>query len=328
MAKNPNQKQKILYLCDMLLKETDDEHGLTMAQIIARLAQHGIAAERKSIYDDIDTLRAFGYDVLMRKFKFTEYYIGSREFEHPELTLLVDAVQSSKFLTEKKSNALIRKLESLTSIYEASSLKKQVHVADRIKMQNESIYYNVDAIQRAIDRTQQISFKYYDYNVQKDKVARKNDGLYVTNPIGLAYVGEYYYLITYNDHYGKFVNYRVDRMKYIKVSEEDAVRIPKGLHFDMAEYCHQSFSMYGGEETQVELTIDKSLVNPVIDRFGKDVSMKERSETTATVHVSIAASNVFFGWLAQFGDLIKIEAPESLAKDYVVFLKKIAKRYR
>ena len=327
MAKNPNQKLKLLYLMQIFTSETDEDHGLTMADIINRLEMEGIRAERKSVYDDIALLRRFGLDVISRKTNTTEYYIGSRDFEYPELTLLVDAVQSSKFLTEKKSKALIEKLETLTSLYEAKLLHKHVYVAGRVKMQNESIYYNVDAIQHALHEKKKIRFKYYDYDISKDKVARKGGDFYYVSPVGLTYIDEYYYLITYYLKHDDFVNYRVDRMTNIEVLAEPADRIPHTTRFDLAEYCRRKFSMFGGEDTRVQLEFDKSLMNPIIDKFGKDVRVEKVDDTTARAYVAIAKSSVFFGWLTQFGNDIKIVSPTNLAEEYKVFLKKIIKQY-
>jgi len=327
MAKNPNQKLKLLYLMQIFAKETDENHGLTMADILNRLDAEGVRAERKSIYDDISLLREFGLDIITRKTNTTEYYMGGREFEYPELTLLVDAVQSSKFLTERKSKALIEKLETLTSKYEAGLLHKQVYVAGRVKMQNESIYYNVDAIQHAIASKKKIRFKYYDYDMEKNKAARKGGDFYYASPVGLTYIDEYYYLITYYAKHDDFVNYRVDRMTNIDILDEPVDRVPPNKSFDMAEYCSRQFSMFGGEDTRVQLEFDKSLMNPIIDRFGKDVRVEKIDEDTARAYVAIDRSNVFFGWLTQFGDLIRIASPADLAQEYKAFLKKIAGLY-
>jgi len=224
------------------MQETDDEHGLTMSQIIGKLENRGIKAERKSIYDDINLLREYGLDIITNKGRTTEYSIGSREFEFPELTLLVDAVQSSKFLTEKKSSALIQKLETLASVHEVKLLKRQVYVAGRVKMQNESIFYNVDSIQQAIIRKRMISFNYYDYDVEKKKVARRDGHVYKVTPVGLVYIDEYYYLVTWSEKYGGFANYRVDRMANIEVLSEPGARVPAAAKFNMSDYCNASSS--------------------------------------------------------------------------------------
>ena len=328
MAKNPNQKLKILYIMQMLMQETDDEHGLSMAQIISKLESYGIKAERKSIYDDLTLLREFGLDVITRKGRTTEYFIGSRDFEFPELTLLVDAVQSSKFLTEKKSNMLIKKLESLASVHEAKLLKRQVYVAGRIKMQNESIFYNVDAIQHAIIYKRMVSFKYYDYDIEKKKTARRDGHIYKVTPVGLVYIDEYYYLVTYSEKYGGFANYRVDRMDGIEIMDDRGDRVPSSANFNLSEYCQRKISMFGGEDTRVQLVFDKSLMNPIIDRFGKDVRVEKIDDDTARAYIAIASSGPFFGWLTQFGDKIKIDHPEDLKQEFLTFLKKIQKVYK
>jgi predicted DNA-binding transcriptional regulator YafY len=328
MAKNPNQKLKILYIMQMLMNESDEAHGLTMADILDRLDEHDIKAERKSIYDDLETLRRFGIDIITDKNgKTTNYYIGNRDFEYPELTLLVDAVQSSRFLTEKKSNALIRKIENLTSKFEASLLDKRVHVAGRIKMQNESIFYNVDAIQDAIARKKKLSFKYYDYNISKEKIARRDGAAYIADPVGLTYVDENYYLITYYHQYDSLVNFRVDRMANIKVTDEAAELMPDAASFDMEGYCRKSFSMFGGEDTHVEIVFDKSLMNAIVDRFGKDVFVQKIDDNSTRAHVAITKSRSFFGWLTAFGDMMMIEKPESLKKEYIEYLKSILASY-
>jgi predicted DNA-binding transcriptional regulator YafY len=327
MAKNPNQKLKILYIMQMLTQETDEQHGLTMAQIIDKLDERGIKAERKSIYDDIALLRDFGLDIITRKTQITEYYIGSREFEYPELTLLVDAVQSSRFLTEKKSRALISKLETLASVHEAKLLKKQVYVAGRVKMQNESIFYNVDAIQQAIAMKRKISFQYFYYNIEKKRVPRYEGKVYLLTPVGLAYINEYYYLVTYSDKYESLANYRVDRMMNIKVSDEPVTPLPRELHFDLAEWCQTKFSMFGGEDMRVQLVFENDLIMPLMDHFGKDIRVQKEDEAHGRAFVAIAKSTTFFGWLAQFGDLIRIDAPEDLKAEYKAFLKKIEKLY-
>ena len=327
MPKRGNQKLKILFLMKMLLDETDRRHPLTMAEIINRLDEEGIKAERKSIYDDIELLKQFGLEIVTSRGKSAGYYIGSRDFEYQELTLLVDAVQSSKFLTEKKSRALIRKLESLTSVHEAARIEKQVHVAGRIKMQNESIYYNLDTIQRALAKKQRISFKYFDYDTKKDRVARKGGNLYLADPTGLIYIDDQYYLITYNAKHEDIVTYRVDRMMNITMTDEKAATIPAAKGFDVVEYSKRAFSMFDGRDERVELLADNALVNAMIDRFGKDVMIHEADEKTVRVFAPVTVSGAFFGWLAQYGSLIEIEQPKELREEFLAFLQGIKQKY-
>jgi predicted DNA-binding transcriptional regulator YafY len=325
MPKSANQKLKILYLMDWLLGETDDITGLSMTQILARLDAAGIRAERKSIYDDIDTLRQYGLDILTRKGKSTEYYVGSREYELPELKLLVDAVQSSKFITQRKSTELIRKLEALTSKNQAKALHRQVYVANRIKTQNESIYYNVDALHSAIAERKKSSFQYFDFNVDKKRVYRRDGERYVVNPLGLSWDDENYYLITYSEKYEDFTHYRVDRMTAIEVEDEARISNAETKNFNVAEYCKRVFGMFEGDDVRVELSIDDSLVNAMIDRFGKDVVMYKLANDRVRVIANIKSAGTFFGWLAQFGDKMRIDAPDERRGEYVAFLKKVIK---
>jgi predicted DNA-binding transcriptional regulator YafY len=310
---------------DWLLNETDEISGLSMAQILARLDDSGIRAERKSVYDDIDTLRQYGLDILTRKGKSTEYYIGSREYELPELKLLVDAVQSSKFITQRKSTELIRKLEALTSKNNAKSLQRQVYVTNRIKTQNESIYYNVDALHSAIADGKKASFKYFDYNVNKRRVYRRDGERYVVNPLGMSWDDENYYLITYSEKYEDFTHYRVDRMTAIEVEDDSCVSNTETKKFNVAEYCKRVFGMFEGDDVRVELSIDDSLTNAMIDRFGKDVIMYNQDDNKVRVIAQIKSAGTFFGWLAQFGDKMRIDAPDNLRTEYVAFLKKVIK---
>lgn len=327
MAKQQNQKLKIPYIAKMLLEETDDQHGLSMSQIIERLAEHGISAERKSIYDDIAALREFGFDIITRHAATTEYAIGARDFEFPELLLLVDAVQSSRFLTERKSAALVNRIKRLASVHEAEQLDKRMHVEGRIKMQNESIYYNVDAIQRALQAQRRISFYYFEYDVAKNRLLRHKGEPYIENPVCLVYSDEYYYLITYNDKHDDFVRYRVDRMLEIEVTDEPMTRNESIANFDVEQFSLRSFGMYDGESVATQLLVDHAALGAVIDRFGKDASMCKVDDQTTRVHVTVLKSTVFFGWLAQFGTQIRIEKPVSLAREYRDHLRAIADSY-
>ena len=323
MPKSSNQKLKILYLMDMLISDTDENHGLTMSEILTRLENSGIQAERKSIYGDIEALNQFGLDVLSQKGKTTEYYVASRDFELAELKLLVDAVQSSKFITQKKSTELIHKLESLTSKNLAKTLHRQVYVNNRIKMQNESIYYNIDALHTAIAERKKASFKYFDYNVNKERVYRKNGERYIVNPLGLSWEDENYYLIAYSEKYEDFAHYRVDRMTNINLEKDSVAMNEATKNFNVAEYCKEIFAMFDGDDVRVELVAHNSLINTMIDRFGKDVSMFPLDDDHVRIIAKIKSAGTFFGWLAQFGDKIRIASPENLRKEYLAFLKTI-----
>lgn len=324
MAKSKNQKLKLLYMAKYFLENTDENHSVTVADIIDYLASKDISAERKSVYDDVECLKLFGLDICAEKTKTYNYYLASREFETPELKLLVDTVQSSKFITVKKSLELIKKIETLTSKAGANLLNRQVFVLDRAKTENEHIYYNVDKIHEAILSDKQICFKYYEWGTDKKKHFRKDGGFYKEAPVALTYSDENYYLITYKEKYNSYVHYRVDKMENTFIAEEN--RNLPDEKFDLPSYAKKTFSMYRGEETKITVEFDKSLVGVVIDRFGTDVSIVP-SEETFTAYLNIAVSQHFYSWLTGFGDKAKILAPENVKEDFVKHLKKIMEKY-
>ena len=310
MPKSTGQKLKLLHLRQILLAQTDENHKLTVGQLIRELAKYDINAERKTIYEDIDALRQFGMDIVTEKSKANSYYVASRDFELPELKLLADAVQSSKFITEKKSMGLIKKLENLASNYEAGKLQRQVFILNRVKNMNESIYYSVDAMHEAISEGKKISFKYFDYNVQRERNFRKEGEPYVVSPVALTWNDENYYLIAHSDDADGFKHFRVDRMSDVQKLAEP--RSPDMGELDLAEYSKKVFGMFSGEEVKVKLRVSNQLVGAMIDRFGSDVIMTEDGDEHFIVTVNVALSPVFFGWLFQFGELCQVESPQRL----------------
>jgi len=295
----------------ILLDKTDEQHQLTMNELISELATYDIHAERKSIYSDLEHLRRFGLDVEMTRGKTTSYYISHRQFELPELKLLVDAVQSSRFITEKKTEELIAKLSSLTSKPQAQSLKRQIFVTDRPKSFNEQSYYSVDSIHTAINSMKQISFKYFDYDIQKNRIFRKDGALYQVTPITLCWDSDKYYLVAYSLEHDELRNYRVDRMSEVHVSDDPANQYDKAK-FDTAKHIRHLFGMFSGEITRATLVFDNTLVNVVLDYFGKEVNLVPIANSQFEVIVEVSVSPVFLGWLFQFGGKVKIVAPDSL----------------
>lgn len=327
MAKTANQKLKLLYLMKILLEKTDEENTMTINEMISELDKYGIAAERKSIYDDLEALRHYGIDITSRKTKTTDYFVGNRLFELPELKLLVDAVQCSKFITHRKSNELIKKIESLASKHQAMLLQRQVYVANRVKTMNESIYYNVDKLHAAIAENKQVSFRYFEYTVDKEKKFRKNGEKYTVSPYALSWDDENYYLITFSDKYGDFTHYRVDKMTDIEITDQARAKLPNNEHFNVADYSKKVFNMFGGEEETVRLQFDNSLVNVVIDRFGKDISIEKADENNFVIRIKVAISYAFFAWVFQFGNKVKILSPENVVERYAENLKQIVSQY-
>ena len=316
MSKSSNQKTKLLHLARMLLRQTDEDHPLTVPQIIERLARQDIKAERKSIYDDLEALRLFGLDIQSRKGKVPGWFVGEREFELPEVKLLMDAVQSSRFITQKKSDALIRKLEGLASSHQAGQLQRQVFVSGRIKVMNESIYYNVDKLHSAIAAQKAITFKYFDYDIQRRKGFRQEGKRYVVSPYGLIWNSENYYLVAFHHAYREMRHYRVDKMTEIVVTSLDREGRDQYPAFQLAEYGQKHFGMYGGQEVRVTLRGRKDKAQLVWDRFGQDIILVPDGEEHFTVTLPVVISPQFFGWLLGLDGSVTLAGPREAVAAY------------
>ena len=324
MAKSSYQKLKALYILEFLQKNTDEYVGVTINEIIDHLATLDIDAERKSIYDDIIQLTdIYGADIIsVRNGTRHEYRLASREFESAEVRLLVDAVEASKFITRKKSGALINKLKTLAGPTESRELSGQVFVLGRIKSMEETIYYNVDAINRAIGDNVNICFGYFEWTVKKQKRLRHDGKKYTVSPEALCWDNQNYYLIA-NDN-GTLKHFRVDKMKDIEITDEKRQKHPD---FDESRYANSIFGMYGGDEKQVTLRCNNSLAGAIIDRFGKNVMLIPSDDTHFNVTVSVKISPQFYGWVCGFGADVQITAPQDVADGYKNMLKEILKDY-
>lgn len=323
MPKSPNQKLKLLYLQKILLECTDDLHSLSLAQIAAALAEYGILAERKSLYADLEALRTFGLDVEKRgSAGRCGYAVVNRSFELPELKLLVDAVQSSRFITHKKSNELIHKVESLASIYEGKLLQRQVYVTNRIKAMNESIYYNIDSIHAAISTDRKISFLYFEWAVDFSKPQRvkkqfrKNGGRYCISPWALVWDDENYYMVGFDSEAGISKHYRVDKMSSIELTEEAREGQEQFSSFDPAVYTKKVFDMFGGREETVTLRFANRLIGAVLDRFGKDVFLSPAGDSHFDVTVRAVVSPRFLSWVFGFQTDARVISPPSVVQAY------------
>ena len=324
-----NQRLKMLYLVKILSENTDEQHALEQSQISAMLASYGVSVGRKTLYQDFEELRKYGIDVIAerQKDKRVLYHIGSRRFELPELKLLVDSVQSAKFLSEKKSRDLIRKIESLGSRYEAKYLHRQVFISGRIKSANESVYYTVDAIHDAINSDKQIRFHYYQWNPKKKMELRNNGEEYQVSPWGLMWDDENYYLVAYDSEDKIIKHFRVDKMLHISITEEKRIGGKEFKAFDLPKYTKSLFGMFGGELTSVTLEVRNDLVGVVIDRFGKEISILPTDENHFRTTVNVAISRQFFGWLFAIGDGLRIVAPKNVVELMRQEAKKIIKLY-
>ncbi len=328
MPRNSRQKLKLLYLKDYLLKNTDETHAVTVKNMIEYLESCGVAAERKSVYDDLETLAESGMDILSEKRdRNTWYYVASRDFEISELKLLVDAVLGSRFITERKSAELIRKIESLCSRYEAYALDRQLTVAGRIKAMNESIYYTVDAIHNAISENKKIRFQYFQWNVKKQMELRHDGAYYQISPWGLSWHDDNYYLVGYDSKAGKIKHYRVDKMLHIQMCDETREGKEHFKKLDMAEYAKKSFGMFGGKECQVKLLVDNALAGVIIDRFGKDVMLVPVDEERFTVNVKVYVSGQFLGWIISLGEGVKVVGPDDVVEMMKEEIKRLTRQY-
>ncbi len=328
MPKGTNQKFKLYRLAQIMQEKTDDEHYITMPEIMESLAEYDVTADRKSIYADLRDLSVLGLEVegepIGNRY---HYHVVNRPFELPELKLLVDAIQSSKFITEKKTNTLIKKLEKLVSKYDAQKLQRQVYVSGRIKTMNESIYYTVDAIHNAISENKKIKFQYYQWNVKKEMELRHGGAWYHISPWGLSWDDENYYLVGYDSHAGKIKHYRVDKMLQIKLSDESREGKEFFKKLDMADYAKKSFGMFGGREQTVKLLVKNSLAGVIIDRFGKNVMLIPADEDHFTVNVDVHVSRQFLGWVFSLGEDIKIAGPDDVVEQMKVEAKRLRKQY-
>lgn len=327
VSRQANQKMKILHLARILTEQTDAEHALSVQELIHQLNLRGVECERKSIYDDIEALRDFGLAIETRRGRCNSYYLEEREFELPELKLLADAVASSRFITHKKSEELVGKLASLTSEAQASRLRRQVYVANRVKSQNEQVYYNIDTLHEALAERRKISFRYFEYTVEKKKHYRRDGAEYVMSPCALVWDDEKYYLIAYYPKYNSILHFRVDKMERIRLLEEGAETPPAELHFDPAQYTQRTFGMYGGEEETVRLRFENELIGVVLDRFGQNIWVRRDGESHFMVDVKAAVSPQFYSWLFAFGTRVQVLQPQAVANGLRDMARGVAAQY-
>ena len=305
-----NQKLKIMYLMKILLEETDEDHDLTLNEIVEKLKAYNVTAERKSLYSDIENLRTFGLDIIGMQYGKTYHYkVASRQFQLVELKLLVDAVQSSRFITEKKSDELIAKLESYASKYEAKKLARQVNVNGRVKTMNERIYYSVDKIHEALNEESQIKFQYFTWTADKKMELKPRGAYYSVSPWALCWDDEKYYLVGYDNREYKIKHFRVDKMADVSVVYEKREGKEEFSKMQMSEYTNRLFGMFDGNLETVTLLCENHAANVIIDRFGTDIPLMKTDAEHFTVRVRVSVSKLFLSWIMAIPG-VKIVAPE------------------
>lgn len=316
MSRGTNQKFKFTYLMQVMLEKTDDEHSLTLNQILEELDKYGVTAERKSIYTDFQDMEKFGIEVIKEQIgRETYYHVGVREFELAEVKLLIDAIQCAKFITERKSRELIKKIKSFVSEYQANQIQRQVFVHGRIKTMNESIYYIVDEIHNAIEHNKKIKFRYFSWQPDKSQYILNKGEWFVVSPWALTWDDEYYYMVGYDDYSKTIKHYRVDKMLKPHATNEKREGAEESKDLDMAAYSKATFGMYGGEKKRVKIHLHNKMVGVFIDRFGKDITFRPIDEKHSELNVDVYISPQFFGWIFGLGKDVQIVGPEEVAEE-------------
>ena len=304
-----DNKLRLLYVARLFWERTDEEHTVTVNDIIRHLEGLGVSAERKTVYDDLELLRTFGLDIVRTRTKTHNYYLGQRTFQLPELKMLIDVVQASPFLTVKKSMELIAKLEGLASAAQAGSLRRQVHVLNRVKTQNEQLYYNIDGIHQAINQNRCVSFRYFDWSIRGERIYRHGGKVYRECPAALC-VDRNYYLVTYRPEEGKFIHFRADRIGDLRVTDQPRPPLPED--FDPASYVRAIFDMHSGDTQLVTLELDSRLLNVAMDRFGRDAHYRNGPGDTVLVTARVEVSPTFLSWVLCFGGQARILEPPAV----------------
>lgn len=316
IARGQNQKLKLLYLYQIFNEKTDENYTLNASELIDELSKYGVSAERKSIYSDIEALKLFGMDINVGSENGRGYYLGERYFQLSEIKMLIDIIQAARFISENKSIELIEKISKLAPISDRKTLKRQIFIANRVKSVNETVYYSVDHLYRAIAENKKVRFRYYSWDIRKNKLYKNKGQFYYVNPVSMMWADEKYYLIAYDDNAGKIKHYRVDKMESVEICNENVLNDIKRLEFNAADYATRSFSMFGGDVREVRLKGNAESIGIIYDRFGKDVFVVQNPDGSFSVTVKIALSPQFYSWVFGVSDLLMIEGPNDVVESY------------
>lgn len=318
MGRKSGQKIKLIKIIEVLSKYTDDEHILNATQICEYLEKDGIEAERKAIYNDIDVLIDYGYDIVKSTAPKSGYFLASRKFELPEIYLLSDAITSAKFISAKKTRELVSKLDSMLSVYQAKKREKGIFFDLKDKCNNEEIYYNIDKISYAIERRKKISFTYFARELSNDREIIKKEKEMVISPYALVWQDDHYYVIGNYSKYDNLIHMRVDRMKSVESLDENVRHFSEVScykeYFDIADYTNKLFSMYGGELVEIEFSCNKKILEQVVDRFSDSIFIKNVTENEFCFSTKVALSDALVTWIMNYGDKLSVRSPEKLKK--------------
>lgn len=317
MSRSPEQKIRLLVLYDILKSESDEERPLSTNELIEKLAEYGITATRQTIYDDIEMLNAFGYEILCNHGRNNRYFVGDKTFELPEVQILLHAVGASKSLSGKKSAVLTDKIAELLGNVQADKVKELLTESE-YKYGNEAIYYSIDTITTALLEKRKLSFLYFDYGSRGERKYRKDKERYEVNPLGMVYSGECFYLVCFHDKYGNPASYRIDKMDEVRVEDEPITQKKEYEKFDLRAYKRETFGMYYGEKTDVTLSFPKELLETIVERFG-DIPISSCG-TDCLVKPTVRVSKTFFAWLTTFEGKIRIISPQEVAGQYKEFV--------
>lgn len=318
---------KLLKIWEILCQETDEDHPMESTVLIRKLDEMGIHCERKTIYRDIDTLIACGYDIVCERGKKNQYYVLDRSFDLPELHIMLDAVQAASFITPKKTALLVDKLANLAGSRKGEVIKRNIVAFNTTKNGNENIYYSVDEIVRAITKKKKIEFQYFDYNERHKKVYRKEGAKYIMNPYSTVFSDDNYYFLCYNDKYRTIMHYRVDRMDNVKMIDEDILPLEENKKFDVTKHKKEVFGMFMGQEEKVTFDVHKSLLDVIYDKFGVDIHLITVDDNTYRFTADVQISPVFMGWCCAFGEKVKIVAPDSVLEQLRKHVQQMVRQY-
>lgn len=327
MKQEYGSKMRLFKIWEILRTETDEDNPMNTPTLLRKLAESGIECDRRTLYKDIQALNDFGYEILHTRGISNEYFVVDRSFDVPELRILLDAVQAASFITEKKTNALVDKIAALAGSHRAELLKNHIMRFNITKHTNEAIYYSVNEIERAIIEGKKVSFFYFDYNAKGERVFRKDKKRYVVNPYATVFSNDNYYLVCYSDKYKNVTHYRIDRMDTVEVEKDDITPADCIKGFDITEHRKQVFGMFVGKEERVSMTIDNSLIDPVMDKFGEEVQLVDRGDGTAQLNISVQVSLAFLGWCCSFGDKLTVIYPQSVVSQMTEYVGQLAKKY-